>query len=165
MTGNSSKPTKKKSSTGEPTKKKSSTGGGCGCKTGCKTKACSCRKAGPYCSSSCKCLSNKCSNREDPGSDVSVCSNVDTDKENDMNDTNGDDTDSLLNGTFEKPGKTLTYSNPSTPESRTPLGSVSNSIFKTPNSGADMFANDSDVEATPKVKAQIFSAPSMDCSQ
>jgi hypothetical protein len=90
---------------------------GCGCKTGCKTKACKCRKAGPYCNMSCKCPSNKCSHREDPGSDVSVNSTMDTDKENDLNGSGGDTTDSLLNGTFDLPGK-LIFSDPSTPENR-----------------------------------------------
>ena len=30
---------------------------------------------------------------------------------------------------------------------------MSGSIFKTPNSGADMFAEESDIEATPKAKS------------
>ena len=36
---------------------------GCTCKKGCKTKACSCRKAGPYCTALCKCDRHTCSNR------------------------------------------------------------------------------------------------------
>ena len=65
---------------GKPVKKRSSQAGasnqslqfllnymllppGCKCKSGCKTKACSCRKAGPYCTSLCRCNPNKCSNR------------------------------------------------------------------------------------------------------
>ena len=36
---------------------------GCKCKSGCKTKACSCRKAGPYCTSLCGCPANKCAHR------------------------------------------------------------------------------------------------------
>ena len=39
---------------------------------------------------------------------------------------------------------------------RTPLGSLaSGSIFKTPNSGADMFAEESDIEATPRAKSPV----------
>jgi len=146
-------------------RKKRSTTAGCGCKTGCKTKACSCRKNGPFCSSSCKCLPNKCSYREEPGSDVSVDSNVDTDKENEVNgaEDGADTTDHLLNGSFELSGK-LNFENliskPSTPDKRTPLGP---SIFKTPNNGADMFAEESDIEATPIVKEKfVDSSPNVD---
>jgi len=139
---------------------------GCGCKTGCKTKACKCRKAGPYCSPACRCTAAKCSHREDPGSDVSCNSTMDTDKENELNESGeetADTTDKLLNGTFDLPGK-LAFSNPSspsTPAARTPLTAISGSIFKTPNSGADMFAAESDVEETPKArtKAGAFFAP------
>ena len=36
------------------------------------------------------------------------------------------------------------------------MGALSaGSIFKTPNSGADMFAEESDVEATPRAKSPI----------
>merc|ERR1712228_1007336 len=53
-------------------------------------------------------------------------------------------------------GKLKFNSNPGTPNNRTPLGSLaSGSIFKTPNSGADMFAEESDVEATPRAKSPI----------
>ena len=47
---------------------------------------------------------------------------------------------------------------------RTPLGPAATSIFRTPNSGADMFAADSDVEATPKVHGEknFFQTPSME---
>ena len=39
---------------------------------------------------------------------------------------------------------------------RTPLGSLaSGSIFKTPNSRADMFAEESDIEATPRAKSPV----------
>ena len=39
---------------------------------------------------------------------------------------------------------------------RTPLGSLaSGSIFKTPNSGADLFAEESDIEATPRAKSPV----------
>ena len=70
---------------GKPAKKRSSTQAGCKCKGGCKTKACSCRKAGPFCTSQCGCPANKCAHREEPGSDVSVNSTMDTDKENELN--------------------------------------------------------------------------------
>merc|ERR1712013_487587 len=143
---------------GKPVKKKSSQTG-CKCKSGCKTKACSCRKAGPYCTSLCRCPPNKCSNREEPGSDVSVNSTMDTDKENELNedeDGSPDTTDKLLNGTFDLPGKLKFTSNPGTPNNRTPLGSLaSGSIFKTPNSGADLFAEESDIEATPRAKSPV----------
>jgi len=143
---------------GKPVKKRSSQAG-CKCKSGCKTKACSCRKAGPYCTSLCRCPPNKCSNREEPGSDVSVNSTMDTDKENELNedeDGSPDTTDKLLNGTFDLPGKLKFNSNPGTPNNRTPLGSLaSGSIFKTPNSGADMFAEESDIEATPRAKSPV----------
>ena len=36
---------------------------GCTCKKGCKTKACSCRKAGPYCTVLCKCDPHTCAHR------------------------------------------------------------------------------------------------------
>ena len=36
---------------------------GCKCKGGCKTKACGCRKAGPYCTNLCGCPPNKCAHR------------------------------------------------------------------------------------------------------
>jgi len=153
----------------QPAKKRSSVKAGCKCKSGCKTKACSCRKAGPYCTSLCGCPANKCAHREDPGSDVSVNSTMDTDKENELNEEDGspDTTDKLLNGTFDLAGKLKFNSNPSTPDNRTPLGSVtSGSIFKTPNSGADMFAEESDIEATPRAKSPIprVSAANIICS-
>ena len=52
---------------------------------------------------------------------------------------------------------------------RTPLGTMtSGSIFKTPNSGADMFAEESDIEATPRAKSPIprvqVSAANIICS-
>jgi hypothetical protein len=45
-----------------------------------------------------------------------------------------------------------------------PLGTNSGAIFKTPDNGADIFANDSDTEATPKVKLSslIFPVRRMD---
>ena len=48
---------------GKPAKKRSSAQAGCKCKSGCKTKACGCRKAGPYCTSLCGCPANKCAHR------------------------------------------------------------------------------------------------------
>merc|ERR1712227_991246 len=123
---------------------------GCVCKSSCKTKACPCRKAGPYCSSVCKCLSKKCSHREEPDSDCSIDSTVDTDKENDVNGDNN--TKTLINGNLELTG-IGNYSNSSlsTPKNRKPHHSrLLPSIVHTPNSGADVFAKDSDLEATPK---------------
>jgi hypothetical protein len=69
----------------------------------------------------CKCLASKCSHREDPGSDVSVNSTMDTDKENEMNESGEeavDTTDKLLNGTFDLPGKLNFGGSPSTPSNR-----------------------------------------------
>merc|ERR1719186_899823 len=62
-------------------KRSSSTQQGCTCTTGCKTKRCSCRKAGPYCTALCKCPHSKCAHRE-----------VETDNDN---------TNKLLDSTFE----------------------------------------------------------------
>jgi len=152
-------------------KRSSSTQQGCTCTTGCKTKRCSCRKAGPYCTALCKCPHSKCAHREVPGTDVS--SAVETDKENaSMNseeETDNDNTNKLLDSTFElKPsaGKLKFSDSPSTPSSRSPL----KPIFKTPVVGtgrtsADMFAMDSDVDATPtnRIKenngGSLFSSP------
>ena len=49
---------------------------------------------------------------------MSTNSTMDTDKENEMNESSeeGDTTDKLLNGTFEGPVGKLSFSNPSTPE-------------------------------------------------
>jgi len=141
---------------------------GCTCTTGCKTKRCSCRKAGPYCTALCKCVHAKCANREVPGADVS--SAVETDKENasmDSDDDN-DNTNKLLDSTFDlqKPAKLSFADSPNTPGSRSPL----KPIFKTPvvatgRSSADMFAAESDVDATPtnrntvKEGASFFTSP------
>ena len=97
--------------------------------------------------------------REVPGTDVS--SSVETDKENE----DLDDTDKLLdsmnatrtldsNTTLRSPMKKLIFGNQgqATPK----------------NSGADFFAQESDVEATPKLKVddvrktKIFSQPDLD---
>jgi len=139
---------------------------GCTCTTGCKTKRCSCRKAGPYCSALCKCTHNKCAWREVPGADVS--SAVETDKENasmDSDDDN-DNTNKLLDSTFEtKPRVTkLNFAEVvGSPSPRSPL----KPLFKTPVVGtgrtsADMFAADSDMEATPtntKSGGLLFASP------
>merc|ERR1719234_2149957 len=89
----------------KPDMKKRSTsntpGQGCTCTTGCKTKRCSCRKAGPFCTALCKCVRSKCSNREVPGTDVS--SAVDTDKENVSMESDEDNntTNKLLDSTYD----------------------------------------------------------------
>jgi len=87
-----------------PTKKLSLGAGLCKCKTGCKTKKCACKKAGPFCSNSCKCDPNKCAHREVPGPDVSS-SNDTTNKENMSlsSVSEGETTANLLNGTFDVP--------------------------------------------------------------
>eukprot|EP00092_Neocalanus_flemingeri_P020290 GFUD01021979.1.p1 GENE.GFUD01021979.1~~GFUD01021979.1.p1 ORF type:complete len:1250 (+),score=420.04 GFUD01021979.1:230-3979(+) len=151
--------------------KNSSASQGCTCTTGCKTKRCSCRKAGPHCTALCKCNHSKCAHREVPGTDVS--SAVETDKENASMNSDEDEADNtnklLLDSTFDlKPSGKLNFSNsPATPNDRSPL----KPIFKTPviatgRSSADMFAMDSDVEATPtnralggKKRASIFQSP------
>jgi len=134
-------------------KMKKKVSGGCTCKKGCKTKACSCKKAGPYCNSLCKCDKHTCANREVPGTDVS--SSVETDKENDStmaSDGEENTTDQLLDSTYN-------LKLPSTHYAQSPIGSRSpmKPIFGTPVNAADTFAVDSDnEEATPRVK--IFSA-------
>merc|ERR1712048_1211149 len=95
----------------QPSKRKSSLQR-CACKSGCKTKNCSCKKAGPFCTAICGCNPHKCANREVPGTDVS--SAVETDKENDV-----DEPESKL----EK-----------TPSKKTPLLDRSSNFFKTPSS-------------------------------
>merc|ERR1711868_141572 len=76
-------------------KKRSSKLQGCTCKKGCKTKACSCKKAAVWCVALCKCNRHACANREVPGTDVS--SSVETDKESEEL----DDTDQLLDSTYD----------------------------------------------------------------
>jgi len=139
-------------------KKRNSNSAGCKCKKGCKTKACSCKKDGPYCTSMCKCNIHTCANREVPGTDVS--SSVETDKENEEM----DDTDQLL----DSMNATRTL-NSTTILSRSPMKAIfSQQGLATPrNSGADVFAQDSDIEATPKLKVEtfkhkIFSDPNID---
>lgn len=123
----------------------------CTCKSGCKTKMCSCRKVGPYCTALCGCPANKCAHREVPGADVS--SAVDTDKENEMEDNN-DDTNKLLDSTFDVAAPKLKI----TP-ARKALGDTNGPIFKTPSS-ADMFAMDSDGDTTPINRAEsLFTTP------
>jgi len=137
---------------------------GCTCSTGCKTKRCSCRKAGPYCSALCKCNASSCSHREVPGTDVS--SAVETDKENaSMESDDNDNTEELLGNTFDFPPTKLEFAaTMKSPSPRSPL----KPLFKTPVIGSnrgssDMFAGDSDMEATPTNAKQehgsYFSSP------
>merc|ERR1719278_2510279 len=126
-------------------KKASSSSLGCTCKKGCKTKACSCKKAGTYCVVVCKCDRHTCANREVPGTDVS--SSVETDKENDSSMVSEDEqntTDQLLDSTYNKPVGVM--------YGKYPIGARSpmKPIFRTPT-GAERFAVDSDTEATPRV--------------
>jgi len=123
---------------------------GCTCSTGCKTKRCSCRKAGPHCTALCKCNHSKCSHREVPGTDVS--SAVETDKENaSMDSEDNDNTKELLENTFDIPPTKLEFAATlKSPMRRSPL----KPLFKTPvicsnQSSSDMFDVDSDIEATP----------------
>jgi len=127
---------------------------GCTCKKGCKTKACSCKKKSIHCVAICKCDPHACANRENPGTDVS--SSVETDKENDLM----DDTDQLLDSTY----------NLGTTNAASIIGKTSpvKPIFKSIISGADIFAADSDIESTPKLKKgpalqeKIFNIPNID---
>merc|ERR1712098_745987 len=101
----------------------------------------------------------KCSHREDPGSDCSIDSTVDTDKENDVNEDNNtktlnDDLDLTRSGNYSN-------SNLSTPKNRKPRHSrLVQTIVHTPNCGADVFAKDSDLEATPKATMSDCARPS-----
>merc|ERR1712025_909587 len=98
-----------------PSKRKSSLQR-CSCKSSCKTKACPCKKAGPFCTSLCGCVSSKCANKEIPGTDVS--SAVESEKENDD----------------FSPKKDVSLEVPSV-QIRTPLKNTENTkqlIFKTP---------------------------------
>merc|ERR1712227_1125174 len=136
------------------TKKRTSKLQGCTCKKGCKTKACSCKKAGSWCVVICKCDRHACANREVPGTDVS--SSVETDKENE----DLDDTDQLLDSTYDvKKIPKL--------DARSPMKPIFNTPTTGRNSGADIFAADSDVDATPKSRPMmktesIFSHPQID---
>lgn len=119
---------------------------GCTCKKGCKTKACSCKKAGNHCVAICKCDRHTCANREVPGTDVS--SSVETDKENDssmVSDGEQNTTDQLLDSTYNLKPASMMYG-------KSPIGKRSpmKPIFGTPS--ADTFAVDSDTEATPRAK-------------
>merc|ERR1712227_734139 len=136
------------------TKKRTSKLQGCTCKKGCKTKACSCKKAGSWCVAICKCDRHACANREVPGTDVS--SSVETDKENE----DLDDTDQLLDSTYDvKKIPKL--------DARSPMKPIFNTPTTGRSSGADIFAADSDVDATPKSRPMmktesIFSHPQID---
>merc|ERR1719474_504556 len=138
---------------GVPKKKTSLSG--CGCAKGCKTKKCVCKKNGKWCIVLCKCDIHTCANREVPGTDVS--SSVETDKENeDM-----DDTDQLLDSTYNIDPKKLMFG--SKTSDRSPMKTIFSPVNR--NSGADNFAVDSDIEATPKAAAptdRIFSRPDID---
>ena len=63
---------------------------------------------------------------------------METDKENEEM----DDTDQLLDSTYQLDPKTLVYN-------RSPMKTIFSPVNR--NSGADNFAVDSDIEATPKV--------------
>jgi len=144
---------------GQAVRKKRSTGLGCTCKSGCKNRKCSCKKEGPYCTILCKCPPNKCANREVPGADVSDASCV-----SNMETSDVENTQELLDSTFDvgpsvvaksavPPSvKVLCPETPVTP-TRSPL--------KARNS-AEIFAVDSDVEATPtnpRTQATFFRSP------
>jgi len=133
----------------EGVNRKKSSLSGCGCAKGCKTKKCVCKKNGKWCIVLCKCDIHTCANREVPGTDVS--SSVETDKENEEM----DDTDQLLDSTYQLDPKTLVYN-------RSPMKTIFSPVNR--NSGADNFAVDSDIEATPKAATQdrIFSRPDFD---
>jgi len=138
---------------GVPKKKTSLSG--CGCAKGCKTKKCVCKKNGKWCIVLCKCDIHTCANREVPGTDVS--SSVETDKENeDM-----DDTDQLLDSTYNIDPKKLMFG--SKTSDRSSMKTIFSPVNR--NSGADNFAVDSDIEATPKAAVpteRIFSRPDID---
>ena len=103
-------------------------------------------------------LTSLCS-REVPGTDVS--SSVETDKENE----DLDDTDKLL----DSMNATRTLDSTTT-LSRSPMKQIfAGQGTTTPRrSGADLFAEDSDIDATPKLKVddlrktKIFSHPEID---
>jgi len=149
---------------GPTRRKRSSNTVGCTCKSGCKNNRCSCKKQDTYCSILCKCPPNKCANREVPGDDVSDASCMSNMETSDVE--NNENTAELLDSTFDvKPGveekprldfkhKILCPETPSTPlAARSPL--------KAKNS-ADIFAMESDVEATPtnpKTQKSFFKSP------
>merc|ERR1719225_635208 len=93
---------------GEPRAKRSSVLGVCGCKNGCKTKRCSCVKAGKGCSDTCKCPLAQCENRKDSDErrtswdDRSVLSDMSNSNQSSANNTTAG-TMSLLNDTYQVP--------------------------------------------------------------
>merc|ERR1719239_886419 len=152
----------------EESKRKRSSGTGCTCKSGCKNKRCSCKKDSEFCSPLCKCMRNKCANREVPGADVSEMSEMSgmstTEDVSDVENESADTTAKLLNGTFDLPD--FKIHSVHTPK-RSPLKPVNRGR---PDS-ADMFANiDSDVDATPTNKQQqphssFFPSPQLQWKQ
>ena len=110
--------------------------------------------------------------REVPGTDVS--SSVETDKENE----DLDDTDQLLDSTYDVKKipkldgnfSSLKFSiicNNFNSAARSPMKSIFNTPTTGRSSGADMFAADSDIDATPKPRQilkseSIFSHPEIE---
>jgi len=138
---------------GEMPRKKRSTGSssGCACKSGCRNKRCSCKKAGPYCNDSCTCIASKCANREIPGDDVSDASTMSTDHE--MDQSGGDTTSYLLDSTYSTTNKrNPPQEDQFTPARRPPLRTIHENRDRT---SADIFAladSDLEIEATPTNK-------------
>jgi kinesin family protein 4/21/27 len=79
--------------------RKDSLPGGCGCKTGCNSKRCACRKAGPLCKAGCKCDPDVCENREGKRNPLGDLTNDTT--TGSKNDTAS--TESLLDDTYTMP--------------------------------------------------------------
>merc|ERR1711874_901630 len=72
-----------------------------GCKNGCKTKRCSCVKAGKGCSDTCKCPLAQCENRGDR--EAAPTSSNDNTVLSDMSNNTTAGTMSLLNDTYQIP--------------------------------------------------------------
>lgn len=91
-----------------------------------------------------------------------MSSSVETDKEND----DLDDTDKLLDSMNAT--RTLNSTTTLSRSPMTPIFAGQGSTTPARNSGADLFAQDSDIEATPKLKVEdvrktkIFSHPDID---
>ena len=109
--------------------------------------------------------------REVPGTDVS--SSVETDKENE----DLDDTDQLLDSTYDVKkipkldgkffSQKFSICNNFNSAARSPMKSIFNTPTTGRSSGADMFAADSDIDATPKPRQilkseSIFSHPEIE---
>lgn len=69
---------------------------GCGCKTGCHTARCKCKKAGHHCGPGCKCLS--CVNLPSEATHHSTC--IDTESSSDSDDNFEEEVDSIMNEVF-----------------------------------------------------------------